>query len=156
MRTVTQATQQIQKHNESVMKIEEHIKFWIDSADNDLDTAEKLYEADKFDWCLFLGHLVLEEALKAHYVKDNENRMAPRIHNLVKLAEKTNVALSENLQVFLDEATDFNLEVRYPGYKREFQKKCTREFCDEKFFKVKDIKYQQLKLINISMLMLEQ
>ena len=76
------------------MKIEEHIQFLIDIADEDLDTAEKLFAAEKYDWCLFLGHLVLEKALKAHYVKDNANQMPPRIHNLVKLAEKTQIVLS--------------------------------------------------------------
>jgi HEPN domain-containing protein len=80
------------------MKTEEHIQFWVDSAENDLDTAEKLFAAEKFDWCLFLGHLVLEKVLKAHYVKDNENQMPPRIHNLVKLAEKTQIVLSDELK----------------------------------------------------------
>jgi len=120
------------------MKIKEHIQFWMDSADDDLDTAERLFSAEKFDWCLFLGHLVLEKALKAHYVQDNENQMPPRIHNLVKLAEKTSLPLNEELRVFLDEVTDFNLEVRYPGYKKEFQSKCTREFCERRFSKIKE------------------
>ena len=70
--------------------------------------------------------------------------MPPRIHNLVKLAEKTHITLSEEQKILLDEATDFNLEVRYPGYKREFQKKCTREFCDEKYSKIKEY-YQWVK-----------
>jgi hypothetical protein len=91
-----------------------------------------------------LGHLVLEKALKAHYVQGNENQMPPRIHNLVKLAERTTVPLSEELKLFLDEVTDFNLEVRYPGYKREFQRKCTREFCEKKFSKIKE-RYKWLK-----------
>lgn len=120
------------------MKIEEHIQFWMDSAADDLDTAETLFSAEKFDWCLFLGHLVLEKALKAHYVQDSENQMPPRIHNLVKLAEKTSLPLNEEMKVFLDEVTDFNLEVRYPGYKKEFQRKCTREFCESKFYKIKE------------------
>lgn len=59
--------------------------------------------------------------------------MPPRIHNLVKLVERTTVPLSEELKVFLDEVTDFNLEVRYPGYKKEFQRKCTRELCENVF-----------------------
>jgi len=126
------------------MNVEEHIQFWIDGADNDLDAAEKLFEAEKFDWCLFLGHLVLEKALKAHYVQDNENQMPPRIHNLVKLAEKTRIALSEERKVFFDEVSDFNLEVRYPGYKREFQRTCKRKFCEEKFTKIKE-HYKWLK-----------
>ena len=68
------------------MLIEEHIQFWLENADSDLDTAEKLFTVEKYDWCLFLGHLSLEKVLKAYYVKDNENKMPPRIHNLVKLA----------------------------------------------------------------------
>jgi len=72
------------------MKVEDHIQYWMDSAADDLDTAEKLFLVEKFDWCLFLGHLVLEKALKAHYVQDNENQMPPRVHNLVKLAKKPN------------------------------------------------------------------
>ena len=73
------------------MKIDEHIKYWLNSADHDLDTAESLFSAGKYDWCLFLGHLVLEKGLKAIYVKDRENRMPPKTHNLVKLAEKTTI-----------------------------------------------------------------
>jgi len=134
------------------MKIEEHIQFWIDSADSDLDTAEALFAAEKYDWSLFLGHLVLEKALKAHYVKDNENQMPPRIHNLVKLAEKTQITVTEELKEFFDRVTDFNSEVRYPGYKREFQKKCTKEFCGKEFTKIQE-SYKWLKsLIKSEML----
>ena len=120
------------------MKIEHHIEFWLDSADHDLDTAESLFTAGKYDWCLFLGHLVLEKALKALYVRDNDNQMPPRSHNLVKLAEKTTLPLSDELKLFLDEVTDFNLEVRYPEYKREFYKICTKEFCEKKLSKIKE------------------
>jgi HEPN domain-containing protein len=35
------------------MKIDEHIKYWLNSADHDLDTAESLFAVGKFDWCLF-------------------------------------------------------------------------------------------------------
>ena len=40
----------------------------MNSAENDPDTAEKLFAVEKSDGCLFLGHLMLETALKAHYV----------------------------------------------------------------------------------------
>ncbi|MDZ7700146.1 MAG: HEPN domain-containing protein [Deltaproteobacteria bacterium] len=126
------------------MKIQAHIQHWLNSADDDLDTAEKLFAVDKFDWCLFLGHLVLEKALKAHYVQDNDNRMPPRIHNLVKLAKKTRLVFTEEQTLFLDEVSDFNLEVRYPQYKKEFREKCTKEFCETKFTKIKE-HYKWLK-----------
>ncbi len=120
------------------MKIDEHIKYWLNSADHDLDTAESLFSAGKYDWCLFLGHLVLEKGLKAFYVKDNGNRMPPKTHNLVKLAEKTTIPLNAELKLFLDEVNDFNLEVRYPEYKQEFYKTCTKKFAEEYFDKIKE------------------
>jgi HEPN domain-containing protein len=126
------------------LNIEDHINFWITSADSDLDTAEKLLLAEKYEWCLFLGHLVLEKVLKAHYVKDNENRIPPRIHNLVKLAENTRIEMDESLKLFFNEVTDFNIEVRYPDYKFDFQKKCNKDFCLKKFSKIKE-KFQCLK-----------
>ncbi len=120
------------------MKIEEHIKFWLESAEHDLEAAESLFAAERFDWCLFLGHLVLEKALKAIYVRDNDSQMPPRTHSLVKLAEKTTLPLTEEQKLFLDEVTDFNLEVRYPEYRNEFRRKCTRAFCEERFNKIKE------------------
>lgn len=121
------------------MKIKQHIKFWLDSADHDLEAAESLFNASKYDWCLFLGHLVLEKALKAVYVRDNANEIPPRSHNLVKLAEATNLKLDEDTKLFLDEITYFNLEVRYPDYKNEFYKRCSSSFCEEKLIRIKDL-----------------
>jgi len=50
------------------MTQEEHIKYWIDSAEHDLDTANSLFSSGKYDWCLFISHLVLEKLIKAFYV----------------------------------------------------------------------------------------
>jgi HEPN domain-containing protein len=36
------------------VKIEEHIEFWREGAEHDLETAESLFAAEKYDWCLFL------------------------------------------------------------------------------------------------------
>ena len=120
------------------MKLREHIRYWLNSAEHDLETAESLFSAEKYDWCLFLGHLVLEKALKAFYAKDNENLLPPKTHNLLKLAEKTTIPLTEEVKLFLDEVNDFNLEVRYPEYKKEFYKTCTKEFAEEYFKKIKE------------------
>jgi hypothetical protein len=37
-----------------------------------------------------------------------------------------------------DEVNDFNLEVRYPEYRKEFYKICTKEFTGKYFTKIKD------------------
>lgn len=116
---------------------EEHIRYWLDSAAHDFETAEALFESRKYDWCLFIGHLVLEKTLKALYVKDTENQTPPRIHNLVKIAEKTKLQLNEEQRIFLDEVNDFNIEIRYPDFKLTFQIKCTEEYTKTRFLKIK-------------------
>lgn len=126
------------------MDTDQHIKFWLDGADHDLEAAESLLTSGKFDWCLFLGHLVLEKALKAVYVRDNENHLPPRTHNLVRIAEATRLKIDDDIRVFLDEVTAFNLEVRYPDYKRDFFKRCTQDFSEKKIKQIKDF-FQWLK-----------
>jgi|LGVF01.1.fsa_nt_gb HEPN domain-containing protein len=126
------------------MKIEEHIQYWVESAEHDLESAESLYLSGKYDWSLFIGHLVLEKVLKGLYVRDNQNQLPPKTHNLVKLAENTNIVLNAEQKFFLDEVNDFNLEVRYPEYMREFYKKCTKDFAESYFIRIKEM-FQWIK-----------
>lgn len=122
------------------MKIsrEDHIRYWLESAEHDLDTAESLFEAGKYDWCLFIGHLVLEKAVKAVYVNDNDNTLPPKTHDLVRIAEGTALTLTEEMKFFFDEVNDFNLETRYPEYKQEFYKRCNKEFAESYFNRIKE------------------
>ena len=120
------------------MDMEKHIKYWIDSADNDLSASISLYNSGKYDWCLFIGHLVLEKLLKALFVLNNQNQMPPKTHNLNKLAVLSKIELSQEQILFLDEVNDFNLEVRYPEYKREFYKICSKEFTEKYFIKIQE------------------
>jgi HEPN domain-containing protein len=126
------------------MTQEEHIKYWLDSAEHDLETLDALYETGKYDWALFIGHLVLEKLLKAIFVKNNENKIPPKLHNLVRLAEESHVKIDDNKKVILDKINDFNIEVRYPEYKNEFYKTCTKEFAEENIKEIKEL-YQWLK-----------
>jgi HEPN domain-containing protein len=50
------------------MDVQEHVDYWLESAKNDLGAAEQLFLSAKYDWCLFIGHLVLEKTLKAYFV----------------------------------------------------------------------------------------
>lgn len=54
------------------MNIQEHVKYWLDSANNDLGAAEQLFLSERYDWCLFIGHLVTEKTLKAFFVYKND------------------------------------------------------------------------------------
>ena len=126
------------------MKKRDHIEYWVKSADRDLTAAEALFESAKYDWCLFIAHLVLEKALKASFVFANENKNPPRIHNLVKLAGLSFLKLTDEEKLFLDEVNDFNIASRYPDYKQEFYKICTKDYTDEYFVRIKEF-YKWLK-----------
>lgn len=119
------------------MTTEEHYKYWISSAEHDLDTAEALFSTGKYDWCLFISHLVLEKALKAIFVKRKGNKIPPKIHNLVRLSEIVNLELSEDQKLFFDKVNDFNIETRYPQYKDEFFKICTKQYVEKYFNEIK-------------------
>jgi HEPN domain-containing protein len=129
---------------ELLMTKDEHVAYWLESAKHDLDAAVSLLELSKHDWCLFIGHLVLEKALKAIFVDKNDNKVPPKTHNLVKLAELSFLELTEDQKVFLDEVNDFNLETRYPDYKFEFYNRCTSEYTNQYFKKIKEF-YKWLK-----------
>lgn len=126
------------------MTKEEHINYWLESAEHDLETSDTLFVAEKYDWSLFIGHLVLEKLLKAIYVKNNENKIPPKLHNLVRLAELSLIEIDEERKILLDKVNDFNLEVRYPEYKNELYKTCTMEFAEENRNHIKEL-YQWLK-----------
>ena len=115
-----------------------HIEYWLSSAAHDLEAAEVLFQKEKYDWCLFIGHLVLEKVLKSFYVRDNQE-LPPWIHNLVRLAEHTQLSLTEAQRQFLADVNDFNIEARYPDIKQRFYRICTREFTQEQFSKIKEM-----------------
>lgn len=126
------------------MTKDEHINYWVESAEHDLETSETLFHAKKYDWALFIGHLVIEKLLKAIFVKNNENKIPPKLHNLVRLAELSHIEIDDNKKILLDKINDFNLEVRYPEYKNELYKTCTKEFAEENIRYIKEL-YQWLK-----------
>ena len=116
------------------MNVQKVIEFWLKSAEDDFDTAEKLFAVKKYHHCLFFCHLFLEKAFKALVVKKTGQHALP-IHNLVRLASCAKLKLSQKRKKELKAITGFNLEARYNSHKREFYKKATKEFA-EKWFKI--------------------
>ncbi len=65
--------------------------------------------------------------------------MPPKTHNLVRLAEISEIDLSDRRRILLDKITDFNLQTRYPDYKLSFYKRCTEEYSKEYFNEIKEL-----------------
>ena len=63
----------------------------------------------------------------------NFGKIPPRIHDLVRLADITEVEFDEATLEFLDAVNTFNISTRYPDEKLKFYKTCTYEFAKEQF-----------------------
>lgn len=103
------------------------VQHWVTMADNDYETMLDIYKSKRYNWTLFIGHLVIEKYLKACYVKINKQHPIPT-HNLLKLALISNMVLSEEMQTDLATISAFNIKGRYDDYKMEFFKMCTPEY----------------------------
>ncbi|HNY51131.1 MAG TPA: HEPN domain-containing protein [Smithella sp.] len=129
------------------MEKQDIVKYWVASSDLDYEVMQSLFTNGYYSWSLFLSHLVIEKLLKAYYVK-NLDENYPRIHNLIEIAEKAALILSENQKVILEELTTFNLRARYPDYKNRFNKKATRQFTEDQISKVNGFRKWLLEKIN--------
>jgi len=126
-----------------VLTKQEQIEYWIKTAEHDLPTVDSLFNTGHYDWCLFIGHLVIEKILKAHFVNTND-AVPPKIYDLVILAKKSRLDLANEQWDLLERINSFNMEARYPEDKFNFYKICTKDYCTEHYTKIKDI-YQWLK-----------
>lgn len=115
------------------------IKYWLDNSDDDYETMLAMYNTKRYTWSLFIGHLMIEKLLKAYYVQE-EGDFPPYIHNLLRLAERSNLDVSEEQKVKLATITAFNINTRYDDYKMSFQKKCTPEFTNQWIENLKGIR----------------
>lgn len=121
------------------MEINEHIKYWVDSSDDDFHAMIHLFEKGHNTWALFIGHLVLEKLIKARYVKV-KSEPPPFVHDLVRLADKSDLILDDDQKDILDTISTFNIRGRYDDYKREFYLKCSQEFTKKWISNIKDFR----------------
>jgi len=118
--------------------VEKIVKHWVNTSDEDFQTMLNLFESKSYGWALFLGHISIEKLLKAIYVKKHKQH-APFLHNLYRLAELSEISLTDEQSDWLDKITSFNLNARYDDYKREFYSLCTPDFTNEWIGKIKTL-----------------
>ncbi len=108
------------------MDIKKQTEYWINSSEDDLETAGLLIKNQKILFGLFLCHLCIEKAIKAHVVRCTGN-VPHKIHNLSFLIEKTDLALSESQLLLCDTLMFYQLEGRYPGFNPKIPSKIKSE-----------------------------
>ncbi len=98
-----------------MFNIQKQIDYWINGAEDDIITAQLLIQEKRTLHGLFFCHLVIEKAIKAHWVKKN-NDVAPRSHNLINLSEEASLEFDSDSQIFLGILMKYQLQGRYPDY----------------------------------------
>lgn len=89
----------------------------------------------------FFGHLVIEKLLKGLYAKKNTNEPhAPKIHNLILLAQKVKLDVPDNIRQKIQVINTFNISRRYDDYKKSFENKCTDEYTLEQIKNIEEVR----------------
>lgn len=90
---------------------------------------------------------MIEKLLKAYYIKEKQEH-PPFIHNLLRLAEKAGLQLTDEKKEQLVTITAFNINARYDDYKMSFQKRCTPDYTKEWVTNLKELRLWIKQLIN--------
>ncbi len=114
------------------------INYWVSEAEESLGVARHLFEKEDYSYSLFFGHLAIEKVIKAILAQRSKQQI-PRSHNLLRLAQEADIDITDELKHTLIRITTFNLESRYPDYKKEFRRKCTEQFTAKELERVEEI-----------------
>ena len=112
----------------------ERIKYWLDIADYDIETAKAMLSSGRLLYVGFMCHQVIEKSLKAVIARDcTEDEMPPKIHHLQKLAERANLfrKMTEEQKDLIGQLNPLNIDARYPEYKNIIAANLTNDICQK-------------------------
>jgi len=106
----------------------EKIKYWVELAEYDLETAEAMLSSKRFLYVGFMCHQSIEKILKALFVSKFKES-PPYTHSLAFLSEKSGILNEYNEQQnnFITIMEPMNIEARYPSYKHKLLKDLDKE-----------------------------
>lgn len=107
-------------------------------AEEALQVAHHLIAKADYSYALFFGHLALEKMLKAACVHGLKQH-APPTHNLLRLAVTAGLDVDNETAEKLTTITAFNLEARYPDFKRAFRQACTPKYTAQQMAVIEEL-----------------
>lgn len=122
------------------MEKQDHIEYWKAEAEENWNFAQRLVVSKDWVYSLFYFHLTLEKLFKALWVKENIDNAPPRSHDLQYLHNQTSLNLDAETYSYLAIVSSWNLESRYPDYKRMIYKRTDGPFTLNQLEKVKAIR----------------
>jgi HEPN domain-containing protein len=103
------------------------VRNWAATANYDLRTAEAMYKAGRYLYVVFMCHLAIEKMLKAILAQQYPEDVPPKIHNLIHLAQKTEMTLPDNLKDFFQRIDNVSVATRYPEDLRTLSKEFNQD-----------------------------
>ncbi len=129
----------LNQNNESELNVDKIVNYWIEMSENDFNSMIDFFNIKRYNWALFIGHLVIEKLIKATYVKIH-HKHPPFLHDLLKLINKCNIQITDEQMDIIDNITTFNINARYDDYKLAFYKQCTFEYTEIWMNHIKNIR----------------
>ena len=120
------------------MDVDEVVQYWVELAVADWPVVNHLFASGDYNYALFFGHLYLEKLLKALVVKATR-RHAPRRHDLLLLAERADLTVSEDTRDVLARITGYSIETRNPEERLDVQKRNTQEYCEGEIKVIREV-----------------
>jgi HEPN domain-containing protein len=96
-----------------VIDKQKHIEYWMNHAEEDIETAKILISRNRILHGLFFCYLAIEKALKAHVFKITDE-ISPKSYNLLRMAELAEIEFLEEDESFLGILMKYQSESRYP------------------------------------------
>jgi HEPN domain-containing protein len=102
-------------------------KNWVATSNYDIQTAAAMYKAGRHLYVVFMSHLAIEKMLKALLAHKYPENVPPKIHNLINLSQRAEIALPENLNDFLQRLDNVSVVTRYPEDLRTLSKEFNQD-----------------------------
>lgn len=119
----------------------DHINYWLTSSEQDWERAMFMYEKKDYVFCLFCVHLCIEKLSKSLWVKENQNsNYPPRIHDVKYLLADTSLIPDSTQSLFIDNLQKYQIEGRYPDYKKLIYSYTTLDYTDKLLNDAKNLK----------------
>ena len=116
----------------------EDLKYWLDIAKYDLETADAMLKAGRYIYVLFMCQQSLEKLLKAHVIRETK-KYPPKVHNLLYLLENAGLSADEKDRVFLEKLNYYYLESRYPNEQKKIAREINKEIAEKYYSKTTEV-----------------
>jgi HEPN domain-containing protein len=103
------------------------VRNWAATANYDLQTADAMYKAGRYLYVVFMCHLAIEKMLKAILAQKYPKDVPPKVHNLIHLAQRTEITFPEKLKDFFQRIDNVSVATRYPEDLRMLSKEFNQD-----------------------------